>query len=258
MLKIKKEIMTVLAGLKGKAGVAIEIDNQFFYYHNEEVFPSASVIKVPILIEGLKQAENGIITLNDMLTIRERVGGSGVLQALSDQSSMSVKDLLTLMITVSDNTATNMIIDLLGLDSINKTMETLGLQKTALQRKMMDIAAVKRGLNNITCASDLIICLKVINEGESLSEESRTLALTMMNYQQFHDKLTARVDPDKVFVASKTGSLPGVENDCAIFKYRGRTAYAAILTEKLEDEYSGRQVISQIGKYLYDYLTEMN
>ena len=253
MVKFEEALKQDLAGLKGKMGLAIEMENKCFYFNREEVFPSASIIKVPILIEGLRQAEVGKINLNEMLPIRDRVGGSGVLQALAD-ISLTVKDLLTLMITVSDNTATNMIIDLLGMDAINQSMKEFGLEKTVLKRKMMDFAAIERGLNNVTCPADIITCLKVINEGSYLSENSRRHALEILHFQQFHDKLPAMIDTEKIFVAGKTGSLPNVENDCAIFKYRGKTAYVVVLMDQLENAFSGRRVISRIGKYVYDDL----
>ncbi|GHH96757.1 serine hydrolase [Neobacillus kokaensis] len=256
MLEFEEKLIGALAGLRGKAGVSIEIEGECFNFNSEEVFPSASVIKVPILIEGLRQAEAGEISLNQVLSIQDRVGGSGVLQTLSDQVTLTVKDLLTLMITVSDNTATNMMIDLLGMDAINQSMKKLGLEKTVLKRKMMDFAAIQRGLNNVTTASDLITCLKVITEGDCLSEKSQKLALEIMTYQQFHDKLSGAINTEKILVASKSGSLPGVENDCAIFKYQGKTAYAAVLMDQLEDEYNSRRVISKIGKGIYDCLID--
>lgn len=255
MLHFSGEMKQLLGDLKGKAGAAIEIDNDCFYFNHEEVFPSASVIKVPILIEALRQAESANIDVNESIQIRHRVGGSGVLQALSDQVIVTVKDLMTLMITVSDNTATNMMIDLLGMDAINTTIKNMGMQKTVLQRKMMDFSAIERGLNNLTSPADIVTCLKVMNQGDFLTAKSRKLALEIMHAQQFHDKLSAMIDTEAIFVAGKTGSLPQVENDCAIFKWGNKTAYVAVLMDQLEDSYSGRRVISKIGKYLYDSLT---
>lgn len=254
MLPFSGELKQVLEDLKGRAGLAIEIDNDCFYFNHEEVFPSASVIKVPILMEALRQAESGSIDVNESVQIRHRVGGSGILQVLSDQVVVTVKDLMTLMITVSDNTATNMMIDLLGMDAINTSIESMGMQKTVLQRKMTDFAAIERGINNLTSPADIITCLKVLDQGDFLTEESRKLALEIMHAQQFHDKLSAMIDPEAIFVAGKTGSLPQVENDCAVFKWGNKTAYVAVLMDQLEDSYSGRQVISKVGKYIYDSL----
>lgn len=248
--KIKEE----LVGFRGRIGLAIEAGDEWIYVNSDEVFPSASVIKVPILLACLKQAEEGHVNLDQLTVITERVGGSGVLQSLSSLASLTIKDLLTLVITVSDNVATNMVIDLLGIEAINQEMERLGLKSTNLNRKMMDFAAIQRGFDNVTCPSDMVKCLKAINEGAFLSEESKEIALSIMHAQQFLDKLPAMMDPDRVFIANKTGGLPNVEHDCAIFKYNGKTAYAAVLTDQLTDAYEAKLVISRIGKHVADYL----
>jgi beta-lactamase class A len=130
----------------------------------------------------------------------------------------------------------------------------MGLQETVLNRKMMDFKAKERGSDNFTSPIDMIACLKVINEGDYLSELSRKTALEILHHQQFLDKLPAMIDIDKIFVANKTGSLPRVENDCAVFKYKGRTAYVVVLMDELEDTFAARQIISRIGKYISDYL----
>ncbi|WHY88296.1 serine hydrolase [Neobacillus novalis] len=256
MLTLEEKIKGEITCFQGRIGIAVEIANKRISLNSVEVFPSASVIKVPILIEGLRQAETGKINLNELTTIDKRVGGSGVLQALSAKVSMTIKDLMTLMITVSDNTTTNLLIDLLGMDSINSTIEKLSMEHTKLSRKMMDFEAIEQGYNNFTSPSDMIKCLKVINEGDFLSEESRKLAVEIMHYQQFHDKLTAMMDLDRVFAASKTGGLPNVEHDCAILKYGGKTAYAVVLTDQLDNHFAAKQLISKIGKHLYDHLVE--
>ncbi|NEX78145.1 serine hydrolase [Bacillus thermocopriae] len=251
----KEKITKELVDFKGRVGVAIEIENERYEFHSEEVFPSASVIKVPILMECLKQSEHGNIDVDEFIKITERTGGSGVIQALSTNLSLTIKDLMTLMITVSDNTATNMLIDFVGMDPINRTMEELELHTTRLQRKMMDFAAKEKGLDNVTSPSDMVKCLKIIHEGDFLSANSRRMALDILHFQQFHDKLLAMIDTDKVFTANKTGSLPNVENDCAILKVGSKTAYVAILTDKLSDPYEARQVISRIGKHIYHEIT---
>lgn len=253
---LQAKILDELAGFRGRIGLAIEIGEECIYYNHQEVFPSASVIKVPILIAGLKQAEEGLVNLNQITRITNRVGGSGVLQSLSSLASLTVKDLMTLMITVSDNIATNMVIDLLGMKKINQVIDGLGMSSTKLNRKMMDFAAIEAGLDNVTTPSDIIRCLKVMDEASFISAESSERALTIMGAQQFQDKLPAMMDPERMYIGNKTGGLPGVEHDCAILKYNGKTAYIAALTEKLEDVYSARYLFARIGKHIYDYLLD--
>jgi beta-lactamase class A len=256
MDRLKYNMEEELHGFNGRVGLAIEIEGESFYFNSEKIFPSASVIKIPILIEGLRQSEIGKINLEELISIPNRAGGSGVLQILSSNVMMTVKDLMSLMIIVSDNTATNLLIDLLGIEAINDSMKNMGLQDTVLSRQMMDFVAIEHGLDNYTSPRDMISCLKVVNEGTYLSKASRKIALEIMKYQQFQDKLPGMIDLDRIFVANKTGSLPRVEHDCAVFKYKGKTAYAAVLLDHLDDIFAGKQKISRIGKHIYNYLLE--
>ncbi|MEH7306027.1 serine hydrolase [Neobacillus drentensis] len=233
MDKLKIKIEEELRGLSGRIGLAIEIGTESFYVNNEGQFQSASLIKVPILIEGFRQSEIGKLNVDQLVSITNHVGGSGVLQLFSREAKLTMKDLLTLMITVSDNTATNMLIDRLGMEAINSSFEKMGLQHTALNRKMMDFEAIKKGLDNITSPMDMLTCLKVIHEGSYLTEESRAAVLKIVSYQQFQDRIPGMMDLDKVFVANKTGSLLHVEHDCAVITHKGKTAYAAVLMTDL-------------------------
>ncbi len=256
MDKLKVKVEKELRGLRGRIGLAIEIGAESFYVNSEGQFQSASLIKVPILIEGFRQSEIGNLYVDQLVSITNHVGGSGVLQLFSREAKLTMKDILTLMITVSDNTATNMLIDRLGMEAINSSFEKMGLQHTALNRKMMDFEAIKQGLDNITSPMDMLTCLKVVHEGSYLTEESRVAVLKIMSYQQFQDRLPGMMDLDKVFVANKTGSLLHVEHDCAVITHKGKTAYAAVLMDRLDDVYTGKLKISRVGKHIYDYLLE--
>ncbi|RTR29933.1 serine hydrolase [Robertmurraya yapensis] len=239
----------------GRISLWVEIGDWSFEHDSERVYSSASLIKVPILIEVLRQNEKGLFSLADSLQIGEgqRVGGSGVIQAL-EQSFWTIKDLMTLMITVSDNTATNMLIELLGMDAVNESMELMGLKKTKLQRNMMDFTALQQGTDNQTCASDMIRCLKVIDECGFLTEKSCHEAKKILQHQQFH-KILELLDSDKGYMGSKSGSLPGVEHDCAIINYEGKTAYVAILIDQIPDGKSGTLSMKEIGKAVFDAMT---
>ncbi|MGG3467422.1 serine hydrolase [Neobacillus pocheonensis] len=254
MDQLKANIEEELRGLSSRVGLAIEIEGESLYVNCEEAFQSASLIKVPVLIEAFLQSEAGKLNLDQLVSITNYVGGSGVLQAFSRDALLTLKDLMTLMITVSDNTATNMLIDKLGMADINRSIKKMGLKHTVLNRKMMDFEAIEQGLDNYTSPLDMLTSLKIVKERSFLTEESRAAALKMMSYQQFQDRLPGMMDLDRVFVANKTGSLPHVEHDCAVITYKGKTAYAAVLMDRLDDVFSGKQKISKIGKHIYDYL----
>lgn len=144
--KTEARLRELAAGTSGALGVsALDLTSGERFAINENlVFPQASAIKVPVLMEVYKQAHEGKFSLTDLrrLDKEHKAGGSGVLQELGDGTSqLSIRDLGVLMILVSDNTATNMLIDLVGKENINRTMASLGLQHTRVQRRMIDAAA---------------------------------------------------------------------------------------------------------------------
>src|SRR5699024_7243948 len=127
------------------------------FANNEELaFPQASAIKIPILMEVFKQAHEGKFSLSDEKIIDPDVlvGGTGILKNIEGDLSISIGSLSTLMIALSDNSATNILIGLVGMARVNETQQEMGAQKTKLQRKMMDIEASAKNRENIATPSD--------------------------------------------------------------------------------------------------------
>ncbi|MCK1992765.1 serine hydrolase [Peribacillus muralis] len=251
---IEHDILALVEGFNGK--IAYKIENgsgDTIGLHKEESFQSASLIKIPMIIEGYRQSERKKINLKQSVTIPPSVvaGGSGVLHTLSNKVSLTVEDLLTLMITVSDNTATNMMMSLLGIDEVNQCIKELGLKNTKLERRMQDFKALKEGRDNTISAEDTIICLKAIHTGDFLAKESQERIMGVFDNQQLKDKLPSLMGGG-VKIASKTGGIRGVSHDCAIIRSEYQTVYAAVLTENTRSEEDSRQVISKIGKLIYD------
>jgi beta-lactamase class A len=240
---LKKKIREELYEFDGRIGLAIEIEEAGnFYIDSEEVFRSASLIKLPILLAGIGRQKIGELDLEQLIPISKenRAGGSGILYALSDQLSLTVKDLMTLMIIVSDNTATNILIDL--------------FEHTMLNRKMMDLAAIEKGIDNFTNPREMIHSLKLLNEiNDVIGITGPLIAYHALRHQQFRDKLPAMVNLEKITVVNKTGELPSVEHDCAIFEYQGRKGYVAVLTDSVIDQNAAKQIIRNIGKHISDF-----
>lgn len=252
---LKREITKLAAQCEGRVGLVIETEFERMEINCEDIFSAASLIKIPILIEGFRQYDKGLLDIQKYIPIEtESVGGAGVLQALSEGLEMRIIDLMTLMIIVSDNIATNLLIEQLGWSEINQCMKDLGLKGTVLKRKMMDFTALENGIDNCTTANDMIMCLKAINEQKYLSMKSSKKALMIMRKQQFRDKLSRDLDLENVQVAGKTGELPGIEHDCAIIHYGDKTIYTAVLIDQLPHQENGRQTIAQIGKYISHYV----
>ncbi|MFE8698506.1 serine hydrolase [Cytobacillus sp. FJAT-53684] len=253
---LKEEVYRIASRCKGRVGLVIETENNRIEINSRAKFSSASLIKVPILIECFRQSEEGTLDLQQYIPIAEsnRVKGAGVLQALSSDLQLKVIDVMTLMIIISDNLATNLLIDLLGMEKINQGMRDQNLHDTELSRKMMDFAALKNGLDNYTTAYDMLTCLKELDQNKMLSNRSASMAKEIMENQQFSNKLSDQIDLDIFKVANKTGELPGIEHDCAIIEYGKRRVYAAVLIDQLTVPKDGRQTLSSIGQLISQYL----
>ncbi|CUT07419.1 Caspase domain-containing protein, partial [Candidatus Kryptonium thompsonii] len=159
-------------------GIGLAVKNletgETFFINENLIFPQGSAIKIPILIEVIKQASEGKFKLTDKIKIEKKhqVGGSGVLKEFGDGTSeLSIYDLAVLMITVSDNTATNILIDLVGMENVNKTLEKLGLKNTKLQRKMIRPDASARGEENLSTPLEAMKLMEMLYKGEVISKE---------------------------------------------------------------------------------------
>jgi beta-lactamase class A len=203
----------------------------------DEVVTAASTIKVPILAAALDEVDAGRLDLAQPAAIPpQRTGGSGVLQALPYLHTLTLADLLTLMIIVSDNTATNVVIDLIGMERVNQFCAGAGLKGTVLRRKMMDADAVRLGLENTTTAHDQATLLDAIAWRNLLPAPLRAFALQALERQQFNDGLPSLL-PDEVIVAHKTGELPGVRHDVGVITgTNGRQAVVAVLVSGIDAE----------------------
>ncbi|MCE5284449.1 MAG: class A beta-lactamase-related serine hydrolase [Pelosinus sp.] len=220
-------------------------------------FPSASMIKVPILYEVMRQTAAGSLSLDEMLPVTKdvRVDGAGILFELRPDIQMTIRELATLMIVLSDNTATNMLIDRIGMKAVNTTMHKLGLTSTHLRRRMMDFAAARRGEENQTTAAEMAQIFELILNSTGLPHEYSAAMLDILKRQQVRDKLPFYL-PEETVLASKTGTLPGAEHDGGILYLSNGTYIISIFTADLKTNYEGLQLVARLGKIIYDHFTK--
>lgn len=253
--KIKEEI----DGFKGTCGVIIKNENtgDCLQYNEEVVFPAASIIKLSILLELFKRIEKGEFNLEERIVLKEsdKVGGFGVLKELDCDVNLTIKDLATLMIILSDNVGTNKLIDILDMGSINNTVKELGMKDTVLGRKMMDGEAKKRGLDNYTSAKDTLTILEAyLNSSKfiELNAKNRETIIDILKKQQCNNKLPLLM-PNNISFGHKTGDLPGVEHDAGILFSKIGDIIIIVLTKDLENNAYGVQFNNNIGKIVAEY-----
>ena len=215
---------------------------ELYALNAERPFPAASTIKVPLLVLALRRAQAGELDLAQRVVLRaeDRAPGAGVLHELEPGLALSWRDVLTLMIVVSDNTATNLLIERLGLDAVNAGFEELGLRHTRLVGSLQlpperQNAAQRRGERNSTSARDQGRLLLELQRDAVLDGAHTTLALDLLGRQHLRDLIGRSVPHGQggqplYRVASKSGELPGVHHDVG-FIYTPRPLVVALLSE---------------------------
>ena len=256
--KVETELRHIADAADGVVGYAIvDLTNgDRFERQADQPFPTASTIKLAILYELLKQADDKRLKLDEPKPIPEtlRVGGSGVLQQLSNPV-LSLRDCAVLMMMASDNTATNVVIDAVGMPAVNARMRQLGTPALALRRRMMDTAAARRGDENVASPADLARVLQALDRGEGLSSEAKAAALDLMT-RPLSSPLRAGI-PAGVKVASKPGSLDGVQADAGIVHLDGRPFTVVVMTTFLRDEATGARTITDITRTAFAYFSRL-
>lgn len=231
-------------GFAGVVGVRVcdEAGQEMFSLNADRVFPAASTIKIPLLIMLLQAAQRGELSLSDRVTIQaaDRVPGAGVLHELAAGLSLTWQDVLTLMIVVSDNTATNLVIEQLGVEAVNVWLDAAGCASTRLVGKLQlppaqRNEAQRRGERNRTTARDQTHLLGHLWRGEWLDSTHTDLALSILSRQQYRDLIGRRVPCGSggeaaYRVASKSGELGGVHHDVGVL-WTPRPLVVALLSE---------------------------
>jgi beta-lactamase class A len=216
-----------------------------------EPFPTASAIKVPVLYELLKRADEGTLQLDAVTPLEQSqvVGGSGVLRHLTSPS-LSLRDHAALMMIVSDNTSTNVVIDAVGMANVGARMRGLGLGDIQLRRKMMDDAAVQRGDENVASPASLLKSTEVLWKGEGLTPARRDLGREIM--RQVSGAIRGNI-PARIPVFSKTGSLSGVRAETAIVDLPNAPFGIAVMTTYLQEDGGGSRAIGEIAVAAHSY-----
>lgn len=219
---VKEMLEQKLAGCPGKISFYYEnlVNGEIMAYQEKERLMAASVIKLFVMAEAFVQMEAGEIEPGQIITMKREdcVPSCGALTYLHDGIEVTVYDLVTLMIIFSDNTATNVLIDLLGMDRINETIRRLGFCDTVLQRKMYDTEKSKRGIQNYITAAETGRFLEGLYRGTIVSESASEKMIEILKNQQLCSKIPFYLQalPEEPEIAHKTGEDTGITHDVGI------------------------------------------
>jgi len=252
--RMTEDITKIAAEVDGRVGVFIRNleTGDTFSLRSEEAFPAASTIKLALLLElyrqnGAGKEEPARARLSDeyLLQPRDLAEDSAILGNLAPGTRLTNRDLAVFTVVVSDNSATNILLDRLGMDRVNTTLARLGLKTTRLRRKMMDVRAAREGRENLTTPRELADLIGAIHHGPILAPEARVDLMRLL--QTPKEGFLTRLLPEELSVANKPGILPGVRNDVGIVLLKDRPFVIAVMASHLRDERQGETAIARIA-----------
>jgi len=251
---LEKSIQRYLGDFRAEVGLIIkDLETGRTIQRNpDKPFPSASMVKIPIMAACFKAVEDGRVSLQDVIMLRaaDRTRGSGVLRASPAGTPVTVEKLIELMITDSDNTAANLLIDLLGFEYINTSFKEFGLDHTNLSRKMMDFRARWRGVENYTTARDMAEILEKTYRGTCVSPRACEMGMAILKGQKVNDRIP-RYLPRTIAVAHKTGLENKVVHDAGILFTAHGDVLICVLTEGDTGAVIAKRVIGRLAALVY-------
>lgn len=288
----RPRIERLLSEAQGRFGVAAKdlTTGSTILINADELFPLASVFKIPVLVELYRQVDRGLLQLDRRFefTRDDRMPGSGVLRTLQPGFALTLRDYAMLMIIVSDNSATDKVMAAIGRHTITPTLRELGLDRTSVSRTCGQILATLAGYevevptqeqveailtalregrrvssgwahdetdrNNVGTPAEMIQLLELIHNGEAASQDACGEMLGILRSQQLKQRLPLWLPAD-VVSAHKTGTLPGVVNDAGlIYIQPDQVCAVAVFSKSGADRNHGSQTIAQIGLAIYEAL----
>ena len=259
--KLGERYAELVRGFDGVVGYElIDLRGGRKHTRNEErLFATASAIKTAILVTALQRLGTGGGTLAEPYIPRTEdiIPSSPILSGLTmGVTKLTSRDLLSIMIATSDNTATNVLISRVGMDSVNQLLDRAGLPKTRFRRKMLDGAAVKRGQENVSTPHELALLYEKLWRGELLDKERTQEALRLLSLTK-HGYLEAGL-PDEVEVCSKPGSLPGLRVDSGLVMIPDRPFVLSVMIAMPASERDAELLIEKLAKEAYSHLSRLS
>jgi beta-lactamase class A len=263
---LAERVHTLIAASGAEVAVAMRTldGRQELFIDPDKKFHAASTMKVPIMIELFRQADAGMLKLDDQLPVRNEfhsiVDGSVYQLSVGDDSdadvykqvgkTMSLRDLCEAMITVSSNFAANLLIERVGAANVRDTVHRLGADGMVVLRGVEDQKAFDKGMNNETTARALEILLSRLAQGKAVNARADAEMAAILKRQKFHDAIPAGL-PDGTVVAHKTGNITKIHHDAAIV-YGPRPYVLVVLVGGIEDQKASGALIASISREVWN------
>jgi beta-lactamase class A len=254
---MEDSIRTIVQRTDAVMGVAILdlTDQRAFYLNGDAVYPTASTIKIAVLAELYRQNEKGSgAKLGDLYTMdpKDDVGSDGILGLLTaGVTKLTNRDLATLVVSLSDNSATNVLIDRVGMDNVNTLLSQVGLKETRLRRHMMDVKAAREGRENTATPRELVTLLAALHAGRVLGKGATDDFFKLLSTHK--NSYIPRLLPNDLTIANKPGDLDAVRNDAGIVFVPNRPFAIAVMTTFGRDELDSELSIARIARAAWSY-----
>lgn len=264
---LESRLMPLIQAHQGRVAVAVKNlkTGESFQYHADEPMTTASLIKFPIMIEAYRQAAEKKVDLDAPVTLTkaDKVPGSGILTAhFSDGATFPLRDAVHLMIVYSDNTATNLVLDRIGIGATAETMAKMGYPNTRAHSKVfrrdttIDLERSKRFGIGSTTADDMVKLLEALQKGELVSPEASSAMRQHLEACDDKDKFP-RFLPEGTRIAFKTGSVDASKTAAGIIDTPGGPVAVCVLTEANKDQRwvtdnAGNRLCADVARVVYD------
>ena len=248
-LKSMKEIKRYLEDRLGKYSFYFEdLKSGYIFGYNEHVkMTSAGCMKLPVAMVVMKEIETGKISLDQMVMVTEKdkVEGSGILKEFLERE-YSIRELITVMLMDSDNTATQKLVSILGYGNINSYIQEMGLKNTIMNDMPGSVI-------NLTTSYDLSMCWKHLKNRSYINDENSQLLIDILKKQHKKTKTAFYIEePLKSRIASKPGDMDGVENDTTLIELQKGDFVFTIMSSELPNSVYGLVSLAKAGKMIWD------
>ena len=254
---LRQKLTNEISQFKGETGIVVkDLETGWeLSYGKNQLFPSASLVKIPLMAACFLAADQGRIKLDRNIALKsvDKLTGSGVLKDMPAGTTFSVERLTGLMIYDSDNTATNIVTNLLGIDYLNNTFKTFGLKDTELSRKIADYRLRDKGIENYTTAEDMALLLEKIYRGTLGNKYVSDQCISMLKLTRMNDRIPKYL-PVEITIAHKTGLENGVCHDAGIvFTRKGNFLICVLTKHANSNSIFSKEFIAKAALYTYKY-----
>lgn len=254
--RLMQELQLQADNFRGTSGIMVKDlhTKQQVCINSESLFPSASLVKIPIMAVVYEAEKEGKLKLTDEIKLqhRHKSPGSGKLYRTRNGKKFSIKNLVERMVEESDNTATNMLVELLGFGYINQKFVEFGLKETDMKRGIMDLKWRDAGIENYTTPQEMAFILEKIYNKELVSEQASIEMLEILKKQKHNDRIP-RLLPNDIEIAHKTGTLRGTISDVGIVFTSEGDFIICVLTDDIRSNRMAKKFIGKIADWTYQF-----